>query len=771
MEKVAQFFAAPDDNPELLKAQYRAFVRQMPLMYVILLASTWAVATSYMAVAPIWLTAGMPALLTLICIVRVFHWWKSRGVYPSPELARRAMKQINYLACAIAVGFTSWSFLLFPYGDAYTRSYLAFYMAITVISCIFCLMHQRSAAFIVTVIVNGAFICFFAASGQPTFVATAVNIALVSAGMLVILNINYRDFARMVNAQTEARRKQEAQSRLLRMIDDMPVAVMTVEPDTLIINYANETSKELIGKIEHLLPIKADQLLGTSIDVFHRHPDHQRRILADPANLPHNARIQLGPEVLDLKVSAVIADDGSYIGPMLTWALVTKEVEAENRIRQLAHFDTLTGLANRVAFREELVATLVGKGSATGLLFIDLDGFKMVNDTKGHRVGDHLLTQVADRLRETCKAKGMTIGRLGGDEFAIHVPTADRAKLERLATRIIKALSAVYSLEDDLQVQIGASIGIAIAPIHADAAETLLSRADIALYAAKEAGKGTYRVFSDDMEGRIQERMRLLADLRDALRSNKGLFVFYQPIVDVRTSQVTTREALIRWHHPDRGWVSPGEFIPVAEQSGLIDQLGKFVLNTACQDAASWQDRARVAVNVSVAQLGKGTITSVVLAALVNSGLAPDRLEIEVTETAMFDDENGGIGDLRRLRDLGVRVALDDFGTGYSSLTHLRAFPFDKIKIDGSFVRDALERPESAAVVKAIADLGKRLGVTTVAEGVETEAHLARVLEEGCTEVQGFVYGRPIPSERDAAVVSRLNRIEPQAARAIGGLG
>ena len=755
---VAQFVTIPGDNPELLKAQYRAFSRQMPLMYLILLSSTWAVSTTHMGVAPLWLTVGIPILLTFVCAARVLLWWRSRSVVPTPEAALHALKRVNYLAFGIATAFTAWSFLLYPYGDAYTRSYLAFYMAITVISCIFSLVHLRSAALIVTAIVNGAFIFFFAATGQPTFVAMAVNIALVSFGMLVMLNINQRDFARMVNAQTEALRKHEEQSRLLRMIDDMPMAVMTVEPGTLNINYANETSKELIRKIEHLLPIRADNLLGTSIDVFHRNPQHQRRILADPKNLPHNARIKLGPEVLDLKVSAVIADDGSFIGPMLTWALVTKEVEAENRIRQLAHYDTLTGLPNRVTFHEELAKGLVTPGNRLGLLYVDLDGFKLINDTRGHSVGDILLGQVASRLRTICNGPAMTVGRLGGDEFAVLVPHNNAESALALSSKIIEALSAPYDLDYDKSIQLGASVGIAFAPGHGESADELLARADLALYAAKAAGKGQAHIFSPDMETRIHERVRLETKLRDVLETKDGLFVFYQPIVNIETGKVTAREALVRWHHPKRGWISPGEFVPVAEQSGLIDQLGQFVLEQACRDAVERDDGVRVAVNISAVQLGKGTIASAVHSALVASGLSPSQLEIEVTETALLGAETAGIDDLRRIRDMGVRVALDDFGTGYSSLSHLRVFPFDKIKIDGSFVKEAVDRMESAAVVKAVADLGKRLGVTTVAEGVETQAQLDRVREEGCTEIQGYLFGRPAPNDRDAAKIAELNK-------------
>lgn len=579
--------------------------------------------------------------------------------------------------------------------------------------------------------------------------------------MLVVLNINNEDFKRMINGQIEARRREQAQSRLLRMIDDMPLAVMTVDPQTFTIDYANETSKKLIRSIGHLLPIEADALVGTCIDAFHRHPEHQRRILSDPANLPYNARISLGPEVLDVNISAITDSDGSYLGPMQTWAIVTKEVDAENHIRFLAHYDALTGLGNRVRFNEQLKAA----NNSPSLLFVDLDGFKLVNDTFGHRIGDDLLRQVADRLRAVCHEMDVAISRLGGDEFAVLIPHTAKTDVEQLANQIINTLSQPFDLEQGRQIQIGASIGIACAAA-GENGETLLVRADLALYAAKAAGKRTYRVFASEMESRIQHRLRLQTQLRRALENGKHIFVFYQPIVDMKTKKVTAREALVRWHLPDVGWVSPADFVPIAEEGGLIHQLGEFVLNTACREAAGWADGARVAVNVSAAQLGKGTIVQTVLSALATSGLSPNRLEIEVTETAMLDDEYGSIGDLRRLRDLGVRLALDDFGTGYSSLTHLRAFPYDKIKIDGSFVRDAVNRPESAAIIRAIADLGNRLGVTTVAEGVETETQLNRVFEEGCSEVQGYFYGAPVPSDKDAARVAELDRVRDQLAKA-----
>lgn len=548
-------------------------------------------------------------------------------------------------------------------------------------------------------------------------------------------------------------------SKLLRMIDNMPVAVMTVDPDDFTITYANETSKDLIRQIEHLLPIQAENLVGTSIDVFHRHPEHQRRLISDPANLPHSARIRLGPEALDLKVTAITADNGDFLGPMLTWAIVTREVAAEERILRLAQYDTLTGLANRNTFQEWIEDRLAQPGHRMAVFFLDLDGFKTINDTRGHGVGDAVLRIVADRLRTICSAPDLRIGRIGGDEFAVLLPDDESARAETLAGRLVAALGAPYSFGDHVNMQIGTSIGIARSPDHGDTVEQILSRADIALYVAKAAGKGKYTVYEPIMGDRIREREHLKADLRAALQTMEDLFVFYQPIVDIRTREVKAREALVRWYHRERGWISPAEFIPVAEESGLIDQLSRFVLHRACSDAMRWEDEARVAVNMSATQFGNGTLATLVREALAKSGLPAERLEIEVTETALLTAEHDVVGDFQQLHRLGVRIALDDFGTGYSSLAHLRLYSFDKIKIDGSFVRDAVTRPDCAAVVKAVADLGRRLGVTTVAEGVETVEHLERVMEEGCSEIQGYLIKRPGPEPVDQPRVMEINRL------------
>ncbi|KVU29123.1 histidine kinase [Burkholderia ubonensis] len=750
--------AAPARNPDLLAAQYRVFAGQLPVMYLILISSTWSLAVTHLGSSPTWLTVAAPCAMTLASLVRLLHWRRARLLDPTPETVSRALTFTNRLVIPIAVTFTTWALLLFPYGDAWQKAQVAFYMAITLIGCVFSLMYLRSAALTVAVIVNVAFIAFFISTRQPTLVATAVNMVVVSAALIAVISVNYRGFLHTVDAQAESRMREHAQTRLMQMIDDMPVAVMTADPETFRINYLNATSLNLLRSIEHLLPIRADDALGAPIDVFHPHPQHQRRLLADPANLPHRTRVRLGPEVLDLQVSAVRDAEGHYIGPMLSWSIVTRQAEAEARIHELAHHDSLTGLPNRATFLAEFDACLRRSDKVIALLFIDLDGFKLINDARGHSAGDEVLRQVAERLRGQCPEPGMMLGRIGGDEFAVLMRDTDADGAMGAAARLVDTLVAPYAPSPDRQFRIGASIGCVLAPHHGNDAGVLLSRADMALYAAKKAGKGTYRMFSPDMETSAQERIALESKLRLALDESQGLYVFYQPIVDVRTRRITTREALLRWHHPRAGWISPVRFIPVAERGGLIDRLGRFVLDQACRQAARWPDGARVAVNVSAGQLGHGTIAPAVAAALAGAGLTPDRLEIEVTETALLHDEGKAVADLRALRAMGVRVALDDFGTGFSSLAHLRAFPFDKIKIDGSFVRDAVTRPDCAAVVCAVADLGKRLGVTTVAEGVETEEQLACITEAGCREVQGFLLGRPEPGERDAPAIQWIER-------------
>ncbi|OAS20863.1 putative bifunctional diguanylate cyclase/phosphodiesterase [Methylobacterium platani] len=436
---------------------------------------------------------------------------------------------------------------------------------------------------------------------------------------------------------------------------------------------------------------------------------------------------------------------------VVTFEDVTRQREAEQEIARLAHHDALTGLANRAMLWRRLGESAadgtVPAGSA--LLFLDLDGFKAVNDDLGHRAGDALLRQVAERLRRAVPEPGLA-ARFGGDEFAVLLPGRAGELAVSLAEGLLIALARPYGIEGQRPRTVTASIGIAFAP-GGTTPDAMLREADCALYAAKGAGKAAWRPFTPALETERSEERRLEHDLRRAVEAGE-LHVAYQPLVDLSHGAVNAREALLRWTHPERGAVAPRRFIPLAEKSDLIRALGLWVLERACRDAAAWPDAARVCVNVSVRQLGDGSLPRAVGEALARSGLNPWRLELEITETVLSHGGTGIVDDLQLLHAMGVRISLDDFGIGFSSLARVRAFPFDRIKIDGSFVRDAVERPDCRAIVGLVAELGRRLGIETVAEGVETPAQLAVVREEGFTEAQGFLFGRavanPVPAAR-----------------------
>ena len=397
------------------------------------------------------------------------------------------------------------------------------------------------------------------------------------------------------------------------------------------------------------------------------------------------------------------------------------------------------------------------------VLCLDLDRFKPVNDTLGHPVGDALLRAVAARLL-ACVREGDTAARLGGDEFAVLQAGAGQPEAAgALARRLVEALSAPYEVLGH-QVVVGASVGVALAPGDGRDPDELLKRADMALYRAKADGRGTFRSFEPGMDARLQARRLLELDLRKALAAGE-LELHYQPLVDLRTGAVSALEALLRWRHPARGLVPPGEFVPLAEEIGLIVPVGGWVLRRACADAAGWPGGVRVAVNLSAAQFRGRELVAAVVGALAAAGLAPARLELEITETVLLRDGEATLATLRELRALGVRIAMDDFGTGYSSLGYLRSFPFDKIKIDRCFVRDLGASADCEAIVRAVTGLGGSLGIATTAEGVETEEQLERLRAEGCDEAQGFHLGRPMPAADVRALLDRGDaRQRPAAA-------
>ncbi|RAZ80141.1 diguanylate phosphodiesterase [Mesorhizobium atlanticum] len=440
-------------------------------------------------------------------------------------------------------------------------------------------------------------------------------------------------------------------------------------------------------------------------------------------------------------------------GWVVTFDDVTEQRRAEERMTHLAHHDTLTNLPNRSMFREKLDQALgEAKAKPLAILSLDLDRFKAVNDTFGHPAGDWLLKCVAKRLLHAVRSSKDMVARFGGDEFAIiQFGIKSAADAEKLAKRIVEIVGKPYR-DKGREMHVGVSLGIALYPGDGHDADTLLTNADMALYRGKSEGRNVYRFFEPGMDALMRERRALELDLEAAL-SKREFELDFQPILNIGSGEIVGAEALMRWRSPSRGLVSPENFIPAAEETGLIVQLGDWALRKACSVAAHWPPEMRMAVNVSAAQIKSGGFARSVISALAFSGLPANRLELEITETVMMDESDAVLKTLSQLRGLGVRIALDDFGTGYSSLGYLRRFPVDKIKIDRSFIRD-LDRRDTAAIVRTVIGLGAELGITVTAEGVETEAQLDMLRKAGCGEAQGYLIGVPAK----AADMSRLLR-------------
>ena len=470
-------------------------------------------------------------------------------------------------------------------------------------------------------------------------------------------------------------------------------------------------------------------------------------------------------ELQDGRIVSVIRAPLSTGGVVATHMDVTEKRNSEKQIAFLAHHDALTSLANRVQLRDHITANLPSAlaGKKFAVLSLDLDQFKGVNDTLGHSVGDALLCAVAERLRGLT-AEGDLVSRTGGDEFSIVQASAEQPAKDAavLAGRIVESLSAPFDLGDH-QVVIGASVGIVIAPDDGGDTDQLLKNADMALYRAKDAGRDGFHFFEAEMDARAQARRLLELDLRKAVAAGE-FELFYQPIVNLAENRISGFEALLRWNHPGRGRVSPDAFIPLAEETGLIVAIGEWVVRHACATAARWPSDLRVAVNVSPVQFRSKSLLSVVTSALATSGLAPNRLELEITETVLMHNNEATLAMLHQLRELGVRISMDDFGTGYSSLSYLRSFPFDKIKIDQSFVRDLIAKPDSIAIIRAVAGLGQSFGMATTAEGVETREQLDQMRAEGCTEVQGYFFAKPMPESDIAPLLAGFQKRAQAAA-------
>ncbi len=593
---------------------------------------------------------------------------------------------------------------------------------------------------IAVVHVGGIAAATFHPTGGPVAPTDTVSAAILAAnvafvcGVIMLLELAALD----VNRRSLRRRAEEREN--LRSLADVAVEGLAVCDGERVVA-VNRSLEQMTGRSGFVLR-------GMTVnDLFE--PGTQasegmamllekagERMLATTGGAPVPVEVMRKPIMFDGRPHQVLA-----------FRDLRERRKAEAEIRFLAHHDPLTGLSNRTAFGIALEQQFQDQArvqQAFALLSVDLDRFKSVNDTLGHPLGDVLLKRVADRLRATVRDTD-TIARIGGDEFCILLAKpVTPASTAALAQRVVEMLRRPYVLEGEVAV-IGASVGIAMAPQDGADPVALMKNADLALYRAKSEGRNRFVFFEPGIHILVQIRRTIETELRRALRHDE-LDVHYQPLFDIRARRICGFEALARWRHPERGLLLPGEFIPVAEESGLIVPLGKRVLNMAVDEAVAWGGDISVAVNLSAVQFADGKLVATVRTALERSGLAPHLLELEITESVLLRDSAATLATLHELRGLGVRVSMDDFGTGYSSLRYLRSFPFDRIKIDQSFVQEMLSNAESAAIIEAVIGIGRRLGIATTAEGVETEAQLRRLADQGCDMAQGYLIGRPEPA-------------------------
>ena len=567
-------------------------------------------------------------------------------------------------------------------------------------------------------------------------------LALALAGLMISL-FHFRQLEALNASAAELGR---TQNFLDSIIENMPVSVAVRDARDRCYVLINRTAEAIFGIARgDLIGKQADDLPGneTASELFPLAGEALRTRELQTINdhvvdTRHN-----GTRILTTRNLSIPDESGEPRYLLSLSEDITERKQAEARIEHMARYDALTDLPNRVAFVEHLTR-IIGNAKeedSFAVLSIDLDRFKEVNDMFGHAVGDDVLRELSQQLREF--AGDAYLARLGGDEFTLITPNGDQPALaESLARRLQAAVGTDLDLNGQ-HLRVGVSIGIAIFPADGADATTLLNNADAALYRAKTAGRGKTRFFEVEMDNRQRERRTIQHELDSAIARNE-FRLFYQPQAKI-DGEVTGFEALVRWHHPQRGMVSPATFIPVAEESGLIMQIGEWVLREACREAASWPHPLQIAVNLSPIQFRHGDLAGLVHSVLLETGLAPTRLELEITEGVLVEDFVRGVAILRRLKTLGVRIAMDDFGTGYSSLSYLQSFPFDKIKIDQSFISKVTNNPQSAAIVRAVIGLAHGLNLPVLAEGVETRAQLEFLAAESCDEAQGYLLGRPHP--------------------------
>jgi diguanylate cyclase (GGDEF)-like protein len=586
-------------------------------------------------------------------------------------------------------------------------------------------------------------------TGNPSYIGMAVLSAFFFASLM---RITFSLYNALLTALTSTRDMTLLASRFDTALNNMPHGLCMFDAEGRVV-VSNSRLAELLGIGDAFGKKDATvwELLYKCVQVgLITEYGAERVALQFETHLADRSTGHIVSETEDGRTFAFTFQPMENGGSVVLVEDITERKNAEAKISHMARYDALTGLPNRTYFRDQIDKMLAAtrhSGKSCAVLFIDLDQFKQVNDTLGHPCGDQLLCAVSDRLRKIVRDTDV-IARFGGDEFVVfQSPIRHPREASTLAKNIVKWLEDPYEI-DGHHVVIGASIGIAITPSEAISADHLLKNADMALYRAKSDGRGTWRFFEPDMAVKAQARRRLELDLRNALESNV-FKVFYQPLVNLKTKRISTCEALLRFPHPERGMIPPSEFIPIAEEMGLIIDIGKWVLRQACIEASQWPETVRVAVNLSPIQFKRGDVVRDVKEALEFAGLAPNRLEVEITESVLLQDTQATHNALDQLRELGVRISLDDFGTGYSSLSYLHSFPLQKVKIDRSFLEGLGNSDRPITLLHGVARLSAELGMSVVVEGIETEEQLALVAaEEGIEEAQGYLFSPPIPGRQ-----------------------
>jgi diguanylate cyclase (GGDEF)-like protein/PAS domain S-box-containing protein len=739
--------ADEQDARRIRAAQIDAIVQFVPLTMGINLLNAGVIVYAFWSTGANVFLAVWGTVIGLLASAGLLSWQRSRRARPT-EASSRAVRRVVLHAAALSVVWGMAPVVLFPdaspmgqmiiaclmagmiSGGAYSLSSVPRAgLAYTWILCVACaaallLAPQRPFAFFAGFLLcYGIFISRYLLAHGNLFVERLRDQVKLQ-GQSEVIGLLLRDFQEHASDwlwETDADGRLKRVSERFAQAADMPVEQM----------HGAFLSSVITGT-EHGRSREAEDLLNVMVG---------RQPFRDVV-----VGVKIGGRQRFWALTAKPVHDhaGTFVGYRGVGADVTDKRQAEQHIVHLARYDTVTGLANRAFFREQVERALADVregGGAVALLFLDLDQFKTVNDTLGHHVGDALLAHVGERLK-ACVFGANMVARLGGDEFAVlHVSSEQPAGATALARRIIDAFEAPFRLTHN-EVASSTSIGIAVAPFHGDQADTLLRSADLALYRAKANGGGCFRFFEPEMQANAQRRRALHTGLRSALE-NDELTLVYQPLLDLRSGTVVGCEALVRWTSAEWGAVGPAEFIPIAEESGLIVSIGEWVLRQALLQAARWPDPMIIAVNLSPVQFRNQRLLATVVSALAKSGIPPHRLELEITESTFLDAGEQTLEMLANLRLLGVRISLDDFGTGYSSLSYLRRFPFDKIKIDKSFTQDVATRGDSAAIIRAIVALAEALGMSTLAEGIETEEQLARLRDLGCTEAQGYVFSPP----------------------------